>query len=125
MLHVIKPVDPKLLIEANNAVAARRAKGDAVVTMVAHFDNRLDTKELIAINYRLMALAKLIQKGEGPAWVIEAKGKRYKLVNKAMFRAAAITPLSIEDDEMIGNIAFDTDAFLQNALAEANTEGSA
>ncbi len=42
-----------------------------------------------------------------------------------MFRAAAITPLSIEEDQLMVNLAFDTDAFLENALAESDTTGSA
>ena len=125
MLHVVKPVDPKLLIEANDAVSAQRGKGDATFTMIAHFDNRLEADDLLAISYRLQALASLIQKGEGPAWVIHSKGKEYKLVNEAMFRAAAITPLSIEEDQLMANLAFDTDAFLENALAESDTTGSA
>jgi hypothetical protein len=72
-----------------------------------------------------MALARLIQNGEGSAWVIKAKGKTYRLVDQAMFRAAATTPLSIDGDEPVTNIAFDTDAFLQKALGESKTHGSA
>jgi hypothetical protein len=125
VFHVFPPVDPKLLIEAADAVAARKSEGDATLTMIAHFDNRLSLEQLIAINYRLMALARLIQKGEGSAWVVKAKGKQYRLVDQAMFRAAAITPLSIDGDEPVTNIAFDTDVFLRNALGESKTHGSA
>ena len=89
--------------------------------MIAHFNNRLPPEQLLAINYRLMALARLIQKGEGSAWVVKAKGKQYRLVDQAMFRAAAITPLSIDSDELVKNVAFDTDAFLRNALRESKT----
>jgi hypothetical protein len=125
VFHVFPSVNPKLLIEAADAVAARKGEGDATLTMIAHFNNRLPPEQLLAINYRLMALARLIQKGEGSAWVITAKGKQYRLVDQAMFRAAATTPLSIDGDEPVTNIAFDTDAFLQNALGETKTKGSA
>jgi hypothetical protein len=125
VFHVCAPVDPELLIEAADAVAARKGEGDATLTMIAHFNNRLPPEQLLAINYRLMALARLIQKGEGSAWVVKAKGKQYRLVDQAMFRAAAITPLSIDSDESVKNVAFDTDAFLRNALRESKTYGSA
>jgi hypothetical protein len=125
VFHVFTPVDPELLIEAADAVAARKGEGDATLTMIAHFNNRLPPEQLLAINYRLMALARLIQKGEGSAWVVKAKGKQYRLVDQAMFRAAAITPLSVDGDEPVKNVAFDTDAFLRNALEESKTYGSA
>jgi hypothetical protein len=125
VFHVFPPVDPKLLIEAADAVAARKGEGNATLTMIAHFDNRLSPDQLVAINYRLMALATLIQKGEGLAWVVKAKAKQYRLVDQAMFRAAAITPLSIDGDEPAKNVAFDTDIFLRTALGKSKTYGSA
>jgi hypothetical protein len=125
VLRAVKPVDPKLLIEANEALTARQGKGDPALTLVAHFNNRLDPDELVAIDYRLMALANLIKAGEGSAWVSHSKGERYKLVDETMFRAAAITPLSIEDHLTVSSLSFDTDTFLKHALSEATTYGTA
>jgi len=42
-----------------------------------------------------------------------------------MFRAAAITPLTIEEDEPIRNLRFDPEQFLANALEHADASGSA
>jgi hypothetical protein len=123
MLRVVKPVDPKLLIEANGALAAR--KGDPAITLVQHFNGRLDPNELIAIDYRLMALANLIKAGQGSAWVTHSKGQRYKLVDEPMFRAAAMSPLCIEDHQTVATISFDTDTFIKHALFESDTEGTA
>jgi hypothetical protein len=126
MLTVIKPVDSELLIEASTAVAARKGKGgDPAVSIIMHFDNRLDAEMLKCIAYRLVALSNLVEEGIGPGWVLNVKGKRYKLVNEAMFRAAAITPLSIDENDIIGNLAFDANTFLKTALAESETDGSA
>jgi len=67
MLHVIKPVDPDLLIEANKVIAKEKGKGDPTVTIVMNFAGTHDSDELLALSYRLQALAKLIVEGHGPA----------------------------------------------------------
>lgn len=102
MLITIPTVDPALLIEAHKAVVARKGKVDVAVTMIAHFDNRVPADELIAIHQRMIALSKFILDKDSSSWVMDVKGKRYKLVHEAMFRAAAITLLTIEEDEPIG-----------------------
>jgi hypothetical protein len=125
MRHVIEPVDPALIVEANNVVAKDRGKGgDPMVTLVMNFGDSHDAEELLALTYRLQALAKLIVAGHGPAWVINAKGKKYKLVNEAMFRAAARAPLWIADDQLVGDLSFDPDEFVRLALEESDTHGS-
>jgi hypothetical protein len=43
--------------QAADAVAARKGDGDATITMIAHFNDRLPPEQLLVINYRLMALA--------------------------------------------------------------------
>ena len=125
MAHVVDTVDPELLIEANQAVASRKGKGDATFTLIAHFDGRLPPETLLAINYRLIALAHFFESGGRSPWIIDPKGKRYKLIQTPLLRAAAVTPLSIEDKRPIGELAFDADIFQKNALENSETEGRA
>lgn len=125
MPHVIEPVDPKLMVEANELLAKERGRGDPTVTIVMNFADKHSSDELLALTYRLQALAKLIVGGHGPAWVLDVKGKKYKLVNEAMFRAAARAPLSIDEDQLISELSFDVDAFLKLALEESDTDGRA
>jgi len=44
------------------------------MAMIAHFDGRVEADLLVAINYRLMALAKIVQGTQEPPWVIGLKG---------------------------------------------------
>jgi hypothetical protein len=80
-------------------------------------------EEILAVSYRLGALAKLIQDGEGQNWTITVLHKTYKLVNEAMFRAAARAPLF--EARTVGHVAFDPKTFLPIALEESESEGAA
>ncbi len=101
MLHTVQGVDPALLMEADDAISNGKRGADPTIKMIAHFNGRLDAEIIIALNYRLMALAKFIHEHKRSGWVVHRKGKRFKLVHQALFRAAAITPLSLEDDEPV------------------------
>jgi hypothetical protein len=125
MSQIIEPVDPDLLIEANNIVSKQRGEADSMVILVGHFYKRLEPEKILAIQYRMVALSNLIKSGASSPWVISKDGQDYKLVNETMFRAAAITPLSIEEDQMVGTFSFDTDVFLKSALSETETDGNA
>ena len=48
-----------------------------------------------------------------------------RLEPEAMLRAAAITPLSIDDDQVIATLTFDRATFIKNALAESEPDGNA
>jgi hypothetical protein len=67
----------------------------------------------------------LLKDGTKSPWVISKDGKDYKLVNEAVFRAAAITPLSIEENQITGTLTFHGATFLDNALSESETDGNA
>lgn len=123
--HIVDTVDPELLIEANQAVASRKGKGDATITLIAHFNGRLPPETLLAINYRLIALAHFVESGGRSPWILDPKGKRYKLIQTPLLRAAAVTTLSIEDNRPISELAFDADIFQKNALESSETEGGA
>jgi len=125
MLKTVPIVDPSLIIEANNAVSKRGGKGDATVTMVIHFNGRLDPETLIAIDFRMVALANTVKIPQQNPWIISIKGKKYKLVGEAMFRAAAITPLSFDPTKPVRALKFDIDLLMQNALAESSVDGRA
>jgi hypothetical protein len=125
LANVIEPVDPNLLIEANEAVSKKRGHGDSTVILVAHFHKRLQPETILALQYRMMALSNLVKDDTRSPWVISNEGKDYRLINEAMFRAAAITPLSIEEDQIIGTLTFDRETFLRNALSESEIDGNA
>jgi hypothetical protein len=125
MTQTIDPVEPALLIEANTIVSKNGGKGDSTVILVGHFHKRLKPEQILAIQYRMMALSNVVKDGTNTAWVISKDGQDYKLVNEALFRAAAMTPLSIDEDQTISTLAFDRDAFLNNALSETDIDGNA
>ena len=77
MLKTVPIVEPSLIIEANNAVSKRGGKGDATVTMVIHFNGRLDPETLIAIDFRMVALANTVKIPQQNPWIISIKGKKY------------------------------------------------
>src|ERR1700759_5008655 len=110
MQQVVPPVEPSLLIEANNAVSEQKGEGDATITMIAHFNGRVEPDMLVAINYRLLALAKIVRGTKESPWVTGAAGRKYRLVNEAMFRAAALTLLTVDGEKPVGDLAFDTEA---------------
>jgi hypothetical protein len=73
--------------------------------------------------YRLGALAKLIQAGEGGKWTLPGLNPEYHLVNECVFRAAARAPLF--EARTVGDVSFDPPAFMKIAFEESEAEGSA
>jgi hypothetical protein len=124
MQEIVQPVEPELLIKANEVVGKNRGK-DPTISIIVALADHYPSKQLIATTYRLQAMQKLVLSGHGPAWIMNVKGKKYKLVNEAMFRAAAKAPLRYNPESPIGDMAFDAHEFLQAALAESSPEGTA
>lgn len=85
----------------------------------------MDSDTLLAIDYRLIALANVVKKDDPSPWVINPKNKEYKLISEALLRAAAIAPLKIDDKKLAVDIAFEPNSFTKHALAESDTEGHA
>ena len=74
-------------------------------------------EEILAVSYRLGALAKLIREGEGKPWTFAVPKENYHMVNEALFRAAARAPLM--EAKTVGDVAFDPETFIPIALEEA------
>jgi hypothetical protein len=122
----IPPVPFELLKKGHEGVIAEREQhgpGDPTFALVKTLADEHRPEEILAVSYRLGALAKLIQDGEGQKWTITVLHKTYKLVNEAMFRAAARAPLF--EARTVGQVAFDPKTFLPIALEESESEGSA
>jgi hypothetical protein len=125
MYRNVEAVDPALLIEAHQIVAERRGTNGSSLILVGHFHDRLEPDAILALQYRMVALANVVKHDTGSPWIVSVKGKDYRLIDNAMFRAAATTPLSINDDQVVATLAFDRDAFIRNALAESEPDGNA
>ena len=102
--------------------AENRASADVMVSIVSALADDHSPDELIAVSYRLQALAKFPHQGDSRLWTLTVAGKEYKLVNEALFRAAAKTPL--RERKMVRDVAFNVDEFLRIALEEAQSAGS-
>jgi hypothetical protein len=125
MTRYIRAVPHELLIKANSKAVAGREKygsADVAVSIVTALAKNHDPEDLIAVSYRLQALARLLDDGDGEQWTLKIEGKEYKLLNEALFRAAAKTPL--RERKMVRDVKFDSREFLRIALEEAESEGS-
>lgn len=127
MARFVQPVAPELLIKANLKSLADREKygsPDVMVSIVTALADKHTPDECIAVSYRLAALAYLVHEGHGDQWTLRIEGKEYRLLNQALFRAAAKAPLR-EPKKMVHDIRFDPKEFLRIALEEAKSEGTA
>jgi hypothetical protein len=127
MAQYIPAVAPELLIKANlKSVADRERHGsaDVMVSIVTALADKHTPEECIAVSYRLTALAYLVHEGHGDHWTLAVEGKEYRLLNQALFRAAARAPLR-EPENMVRDIRFDPKEFLRVALEESEAEGTA
>lgn len=125
-LKAIPTVPFEVIIKGREAVIEGRkifGPGDPTIALVRamHKDHKPD--EILAVSYRLGALAKLIQEGEGKPWTFAVTKDDVHMVNEALFRAAARAPLF--EAKTVGQVAFDHKAFMQIALEESESEGTA
>ncbi len=123
-MHAVKVVSADLLIRANAAAAdGPRGFQNAMISIVQALAKEADADDLLAVTYRLQALARLHQNGEDIAgFTMSVHGKEYKLINEAAFKAAAICPLSLRG--RLSAVRFDRDKFLELALSFAEAEGN-
>ena len=122
----IPPVPYELLVKGNKRAAEdheRHGPGDATISLVAALADNHTPEQIVATSHRLGALAKLIDDGDGKEWTITVLHKTYKLVNEALFRAAARAPLF--EAATVGQVSFEPKIFLPIALEESESEGSA
>jgi hypothetical protein len=127
MARYIPTVAPELIIKANlKSIEDREKYGspDVMVSIVTALADECAPDECIAVSYRLAALAYLVHEGHGDHWTLRVEGNEYRLLNEALFRAAARTPLR-EPKKMVRDVRFNPKEFLRIALEEAKSEGTA
>jgi len=121
-----KPVDTDYAVFSKflKDVGAEMEKASCLVTSKdVDMTKQAEQMGLLAVSYRLGALAKLMQAGEGGKWTLPGLNPEYHLVNECVFRAAARAPLF--EARTVGDVSFDPQAFMKIAFEESEAEGSA
>jgi hypothetical protein len=122
----IPPVPFELLKKGHEGVIAEREQygsGDPTIALVKTLADNHKAEDILAVSYRLGALAKLLRDGDGEQWTVTVLHQDYKLVDEALFRAAARAPLF--EARTVGEVSFDPKTFLPIALEESKAEGTA
>lgn len=122
----IPTVPFEVIIKGHEAVNEGRkifGPGDPTIALVRSMHKDHQPDEILAVSYRLGALAKFIQEGEGKPWTFAVKEDDGHMVNEALFRAAARAPLM--ETKTVGDVTFDHKVFMQIALEESESEGTA
>jgi hypothetical protein len=120
----IEPVSFDLIKQAVEAANNNRPAGPTVA-VIAALSKRFSSAQILAVTYRLQALANMMAQQQTDHWTLNIADKEYTLVDEALFKAAARTPLSFEDEEQVGEISFDPETLLAIALEESETDGAA
>jgi hypothetical protein len=109
-----------------NLAAAEGPRGfeNAMISIVQALSKEASPDDLLAVNYRLQALAHLLhhEREDIAGFTMSVDGKEYKLINDAALKAAAACPLSMAD--MVSDIQFDRGKFLELALSFTEVEGN-
>ncbi|MBR1089445.1 hypothetical protein JQ621_18440 [Bradyrhizobium manausense] len=114
------------LIKGHEGIIADREKlgpGDPTVSLIRALHKEQKPDVILAIDYRLRALAKLISEGQGKPWTLAMTEEGGHMVNEALFRAAARAPLF--EAKTVGDVAFNHDKFMKIALEESEADGQA
>ncbi len=123
--YTVSPVSVQLIHAANQAIVEKCGRGDIAITLTVALASKYTAEEVLAVTYRLHAMQKIVLAGKSLAWTRAVKDQPYQMVNDAMFRAAARTPLKYTSQQSIEDISFDEQEFLKNALEESDIEGKA
>ena len=120
---IVPAVSAETMMQAYKAVASGpRGFENAMLSIVKALSGSTDSKEILAISYRLQGLAQLLQGADLPGFSMKLHGRDYKLVSEAALHAAAICPLSLKGT--MAEVQFDQEQFLAIALKAAAPEGS-
>jgi hypothetical protein len=123
MAEPIRRVPAELLIRANSAAAdGPRGFENATISVVKALSKEVSTDDLLAITYRLQALASLTQGDDLTGFTMRLRGREYNLINEAAFKAAAAC--SLVPGSTFGKVEFDREEFLRLALSFAEAEGN-
>ncbi len=123
-MRMIPTVSADLLVCAERKVAADHEAGltpDPTVSVVSALHGKCDAEEMLAIQYRLTALANLIVDGDGDAWTINIHGESHVLVAEPLLHAAASAPLA--EAPTLAEFRFGPE-ILDVALQDVEVEGS-
>lgn len=101
----------------------RTGPGDPTVSLIRALHKEQKPDVILAIDYRLRALAKFISEGKGKPWTFAMAEDNGHMVNEALFRAAARAPLF--EAGTVGKVAFNPEEFMKIALEEGETDGEA
>ena len=116
-------VSADLLIRANKAAAdGPRGFENATISITRALSKEAATDDLLAVTYRLQALAKLTRGDDISGLTLNLHGREYKLINEAAFKAAATCSLVLRGT--FGEVEFDREEFLRLALSFAEPKGS-
>jgi hypothetical protein len=120
----VREVTPELLIRANEAAAdGPRGYENAMISIIKALSKEATPDDLLAVTYRLQALANLHRGAEDIAgFTMSQHGKEYKLISEAALKAAALCPLTLSDE--MADIQFDRERFLELALSFTEAEGN-
>ena len=78
---------------------------------------------MMAVQWRLTALANLLVDGNAGSWTIDVEGEEYALVSGALIEAAATAKLP--EAETVEELSFDLQDILDIALRDVEPDGSA
>jgi hypothetical protein len=123
MSERVREVPADLLIRASIAAAnGPRGFENATISIIKALAKEVSTADLIAISYRLQALATLTRGDYVSGLTMNLSGRDYKLINEAAFKAAAACPLVLRGT--FGDAEFDREEFLRLALSFAEPDGN-
>src|SRR5260370_22636363 len=95
MPKLISSVPAELIIKAAQQINddhEEYGSAEPTISIVRAFAKTHSPDELLAVSYRLCALAKLVKEGQGGKWAITRLDQDYKLLNEALLHSAPRAP---------------------------------
>jgi len=120
----IAAVSFDLIRQAIEAANNNREAGPTLAVVTA-LSKKYSSDDILAVTYRLQALADMVHNQQTDNWTMTVEGKEYSLVSEALLKAAARTPLSFKKKDIVNQLAFKPEALLAAALEESETDGAA
>jgi hypothetical protein len=123
-LRTVPAVSEQLIVDTAQLHAANPGQ-DMTVLMVTRLSGKYEPDDILHANFRMIALANFLSKNKGEPWMFKPPGESYTMVNEALYRAAAATPLSYAPDTKMANIHFDEKKLMEAALSKSDMDGNA